>query len=107
MTATSWLPCTGTVVFLLLLLLEKGEATTCRSGDCNKGLIITGGSGTYTDVEVFPANATCTIPPFPKPGRRRHSLSVINDTLVACGGSDTKTRTSCISWKKGQNSWED
>ena len=38
-------------------------------------------------------------------GRREHSLSIINDTLVACGGEDTKT--SCISWKKGQVGWED
>jgi len=103
MTARAWLPCTGTVVFLLLLFKE-GEAATCRSGDCT-GLIISGGIGTDTDVEVFPAKATCTIPPFPSPGRNRHSLSVINNTLVACGGRDTKT--SCISWKKGQDGWED
>merc|ERR1711962_548947 len=94
---------TGTVVFLLLLF-KKGEATTCRSGDCT-GLIITGGFPPKTDIEVFPANTSCTIPPFPSPGRDRHSLSVINDTLVACGGSST--RTSCISWKKGQDGWED
>jgi len=96
---------TGTVVFLLLLF-KKGEATTCRSGDCT-GVIITGGSssGTKTDVEVFPANANCTIPPFPSPGRESHSLSVINDTLVACGGYNTDK--SCISWKKGQDGWED
>ena len=37
-------------------------------------------------------------------GRSDHSLSVINDTLVACGGFDTKK--SCISWKKGQDDWE-
>jgi len=94
---------TGTVVFLLLLF-KKGEATSCRSGDCT-GLIITGGSPPKTDIELFPAKASCTIPPFPSPGRRGHSLSVINDTLVACGGSDT--RKSCISWKKGQDGWED
>ena len=40
-------------------------------------------------------------------GRYRHSLSVINDTLVACGGGDKRTRTSCISWKKGHDGWED
>jgi len=95
----------STVVFLLLLF-KKGEATTCRSGDCT-GLIITGGSssGTKTDVEVFPANANCTIPPFPSPGRESHSLSVINNTLVACGGYNTDK--SCILWKKGQDGWED
>ena len=38
-------------------------------------------------------------------GRLGHSLSVINDTLVACGGYDALT--SCISWKKGQDGWED
>jgi len=96
---------TGTVAFLLLLFKE-GEATSCRSGDCT-GVIITGGYQTSTDVEVFPENATCTIPPFPQPGKWRHSLSVINDTLVACGGFDTKTEKSCISWKKGQDSWDD
>jgi len=94
---------TGTVVFLLLLF-KKGEATSCRSGDCT-GLIISGGWGTDTDVEVFSAKASCTIPPFPSPGRKYHTLSVINDTLVACGGGSTKT--SCISWKKGQDGWED
>jgi len=92
------------MVFFLMLLFQKCEATTCRSGDCT-GLIITGGSPPKTDVEVFPANANCTIPPFPSPGRSQHSLSVINDTLVACGGRETKT--SCISWKKGQDGWED
>ena len=45
-------------------------------------------------------------------GRWGHSLSVINDTLVACGGGstgsgDTKTSKSCILWKKGQDGWED
>jgi len=96
---------TGTMVFLLLLL-KKGEATSCRSGDCT-GVIITGGYGADygTDVELFPANTTCMIPPFPSPGRYYHSLSVINDTLVACGGM--YTLTSCISWKKGQDGWED
>jgi len=91
-------------MLFLLLLFKAGEATSCRSGDCT-GLIITGGGGTETDVEVFPTNTTCTIPPFPSPGRLAHSLSWVNDTLVACGGGSTKK--SCISWKKGQDSWED
>jgi len=103
MTVPAWLP--STVVFFLLLLVQKGEATTCRSGDCT-GLIITGGVyRNKTDVEIFPAKANCTIPPFPSPGREDHSLSVINDTLVACGGYNTKE--SCISWKRGQDGWED
>ena len=38
-------------------------------------------------------------------GRQHHSLSVIHDTFVACGGDYTKT--TCISWKKGQDDWED
>merc|ERR1711962_732337 len=95
----------GTMLFLLLLF-KAGEATSCRSGDC-KGLMITGGMFTKTNVEVFAANTTCTIPPFPRPGRQSHSLSVIKDTLVACGGYDTKNRKSCISWKRGQDGWED
>merc|ERR1719474_1797256 len=101
MTVSAWLP--STVVFFLL---QKGEATTCRSGDCT-GLMITGGYPPKTDIEVFPAKATCTIPPFPSPGRCDHSLSVINDTLVACGGIDPKIWKSCISWKRGQDGWED
>ena len=40
-------------------------------------------------------------------GRLGHSLSVINDTLVACGGYRRVSWKSCISWKKGQESWED
>ena len=40
-------------------------------------------------------------------GRLGHSLSVIKDTLVACGGWNTLTRKSCISWKKGHDGWED
>ena len=40
-------------------------------------------------------------------GRLGHSLSVIKGTLVACGGWNTLTRKSCISWKKGQEGWED
>ena len=40
-------------------------------------------------------------------GRLGHSLSVIKDTLVACGGWDLDIRTSCISWKKGHDGWED
>jgi len=98
---------TGTVLFLLLLF-KKSEATSCRSGDCT-GLIISGGSGAVNDIEVFPAKASCTIPPFPSPGRKYHSLSVINDTLVACGGAlgGYDTDTSCISWKRGQDGWDD
>jgi len=105
MTVTAWLPSTATVVFFLLPF-ETGEATTCRSGDCT-GLMITGGYPPKTDIEVFPAKATCTIPPFPSPGRCDHSLSVINDTLVACGGLDPKIWKSCISWRRGQDGWED
>jgi len=71
-------------------------------------LIILGGGGAETDVEVFPANSNCTIPPpLPQPGRLGHSLSVINGTLVACGGYRRVSWKSCISWKKGQESWED
>ena len=33
------------------------------------GLIITGGSEPKTDIEVFPANTSCTIPSFPPPGK--------------------------------------
>ena len=40
-------------------------------------------------------------------GRIYHSLSVIKDTVVACGGWNTLIRKSCISWKKGQDGWED
>merc|ERR1712013_432552 len=90
----------------LMLLFQKCEATSCRSGDCT-GLIITGGYPPKTDVEVFPAKANCTIPPFPSPGRYYHSLSVINDTLVACGGKKGySTWYTCILWKKGQDGWE-
>lgn len=45
------------------------------------------------------------VPDSPTDGRIDHSLSVINNTLVACGGEWTKT--SCISWKKGQDGWEE
>ena len=38
-------------------------------------------------------------------GRYRHSLSLIKDSLVVCGGKGTEK--SCISWKQGQTSWED
>jgi len=103
MTVTAWLPSTTGKLVFLLLLFTKGEATSCRSGDCT-GLIVSGGLGT-PEVELFPAKASCTIPPFPSPGRWFHSLSVIKDTLVACGGKDTLK--SCISWKKGQDGWED
>ena len=33
------------------------------------GLIITGGGRIYTDIEIFPANTSCTIPPFPSSGK--------------------------------------
>ena len=76
-----------------------------------------GGSGTEKSIETFPANANCTIPPFPQPGnlflillfssqgRSGHSLSVVDNgrELVACGGRYTKT--SCISWRSGQDEW--
>ena len=44
-------------------LLVKSEIYHCA------GLIITGGNDARTDVEVFPAKASCTIPPFPSPGK--------------------------------------
>ena len=56
------------------------------------GLIITGGQdssrNTQTSIETFPDDANCIIPPFPRPGRHDHSLSVVDNgrQLVACGG---------------------
>jgi len=94
---------TGTVVFLLLLF-KADEATSCRSGDCTS-VIITGGEYTDNAIEVFLPSCTHLIPPFPSEGRADHSLSVINDTLVACGG--LHGWKSCISWKRGQDGWED
>ena len=32
------------------------------------GLVITGGKGDETSIETFPAEADCSIPPFPEPG---------------------------------------
>ena len=97
------------------------------------GLIVTGGNAMdrRKNVEVFPEKLDCALPPqLPDPGelsprqvpcltffwkwawgrnifqgRYRHSLSVINDSLVVCGGKGTEK--SCISWKQGQTSWED
>ena len=97
------------------------------------GLIVTGGNeiDRRKNVEVFPEKLDCPLPPqLPDPGelsprqvpcltffwkwawgrnifqgRYRHSLSVINDSLVVCGGKGTEK--SCISWKQGQTSWED
>jgi len=95
--------------FLLLSLalfnLHVGQATTCQGDNCPTGLVITGGY--TTSIETFPAEAHCTIPPFPDRGRSGHTLSVIDQgrQLVACGGWDTTK--SCISWRHGQESWED
>ena len=38
-------------------------------------------------------------------GREGHTLSVVNETLVACGGVSNFTMVSCISWRRGQNTW--
>ena len=87
------------------------------------GLIISGGTRDYNstrkDVEVFPEMRNCIVPSFPDKsppslggGREGHTLSVIGDTLVACGGWEEnafveKTGTSCVSWRKGTENWKD
>jgi len=95
------------LILVLLLHLHKAQASTCQSGDCN-GLIISGGIRTETDIEVFPAKRSCPIPPFPPAGREKgfigHTLSVINGTLVACGGWGLR---GCSSWQPGKDTWED
>ena len=91
------------------------------------GLIIAGGLSNgweepVSNIEEFSSEASCSIPPLPEPGnivsasstiisskgRFGHSLSVINNTLVACGGYGYGLNTigsSCIFWQKGQASW--
>ena len=75
----------------------------------------------WRNIETFPVEASCSIPPFPKPGkiwnflspktfisgRIRHTLSLIGNTLVACGGQDAPAMTTCISWQSGQSEWTD
>ena len=75
----------------------------------------------WRNIETFPVEAGCSIPPFPRPGkiynflspktyisgRIRHTLSLIGNTLVACGGQDAPAMTTCISWQSGQSEWTD
>ena len=87
------------------------------------GLIISGGfaKNPLTNIEMFPAEVNCSIPPFPAPGitlthliqnskssqgRHWHTLSVINNgrAIVACGGG-SGSRT-CIFWRHGQAEWK-
>jgi len=71
------------------------------------GMIVSGGSpfSASTSIETFPS-AGCAIPPFPAPGRDKHSLSLLStNALVACGG--LYTLTSCIRWSKGLQMWAD
>jgi len=92
-------------VFLILgFLLHFSKADICHPDNC-PGIIISGGRGAETSIETFPAEANCSIPSFPEPGRSYHSLSLIKNgqTIVACGGE--KTRKDCISWQNGQSEW--
>jgi len=97
------------LILFLIPLLHLAHATTCQGDHCPNGLIISGGltNLTKTSIEIFPAEANCAnvIPPFPHPGRRFHTLSVVDNgrQLVACGGIETKQ--SCISWRSGQDEW--
>ena len=89
----------------------------------DSGLIVAGGAPDqmWRNIETFPVEASYSIPPFPRPGkiwnflspktfisgRIRHTLSLIGNTLVACGGQDAPAMTTCISWQSGQSEWTD
>lgn len=66
------------------------------------GLVLNGGLGGETSSETFPADANCSIPQFPS-GRKYHTLSAVDNRLVACGGRSTEK--SCISWANGEEAW--
>ena len=58
------------------------------------GVIITGGSPPKTDVEVFPANTSCTIPPFPSPGK----LSSCSSSHCNCCQRENSALPLCDQW---------
>ena len=68
------------------------------------GLLITGGTSDDGDAphtaEVWlPGDRSCLLPRLPSPGRWRHTQS----SYTACGGWDTETRTSCLTF---DGEWE-
>jgi len=85
------------------------DAATPAASTELSGLIVAGGAPDqmWRNIETFPEEASCSIPPFPRPGRIRHTLSLIGNTLVACGGQDAPAMTTCISWQSGQSEWTD
>ena len=62
-----------------------------------EGILITGGEGTGTSVEVILSNKTvCTFPSL-SDNRRRHSQS----GLTACGGKDSHASDTCTTFRNG------
>ena len=62
-----------------------------------EGILITGGEGSETSVEVIFSNSiVCTLPSLPD-NRNRHSQS----GLTACGGKDTHARDTCTTFSNG------
>ena len=62
-----------------------------------EGILITGGVGTETSVEVILSDGTiCNLPPLPE-ARNRHSQS----GLTACGGKDSDARKTCTTFSNG------
>ena len=115
------------VAFLLFtLVLNFGQATTCEADTCQgecylenhglflkpgtkisvsrtvfkTGLTISGGFGTETNIETFPVEVNCAIPPFPAPGNRTcfscHLHNVHNLNI-----SKGDVTTPCPSWRAG------
>ena len=62
-----------------------------------EGILVTGGFGTETSVEVILSdNTICTMPPLPA-GRDRHSQS----GLTACGGRGSDVSQTCSTFSNG------
>ena len=63
------------------------------------GIILSGGWGAWTSVEVFVPSTglSCSLPALPDQ-RSYHTM----DSLLICGGWDSSTATTCLSFTSGQ-----
>ena len=64
------------------------------------GILISGGAGAGTSVEVYSPNYHCVLPSLPLPGMGMSGHTSDQGTL--CGGSEPSTRTTCLTFSSGR-----
>jgi len=89
------------------LLQDSGPSSEAEAGL----LLITGGSGSRSSVEVYPSTSSCSPPDLPAP-RTKHTTFLTagpNPVIATCGGEDGiyYTTASCLVLDKINHRWDE